>query len=81
MDFSDEATTDLLNQWVSDNTNQMIPKLFTEKLDSNTLFVILNAVYFKGTWENKFDNKRTYKDDFKVSDSENISTNFMSITE
>ena len=57
VDFSDETTTERVNQWVNEKTNQMIPKLLNQNLDKDSILVLLNAVYFKGLWANKFEEK------------------------
>ncbi|KFM58370.1 putative serpin-like protein, partial [Stegodyphus mimosarum] len=48
-----------INNWVKDKTNNMIPQLL-DSLDPATVLVILNAVYFKGNWLNKFNEKATF---------------------
>lgn len=47
-----------INDWVSKATHGKITKLLKE-LDSLTKVVLLNAIYFKGLWENPFDKDRT----------------------
>jgi serpin B len=48
-----------------------------DHLDANTMFVLLNAVYFKGTWLNKFDENNTHDDFFHVSASKEVAVPFM----
>ena len=49
------ATNDI-NQWVSTETEGAIPTLFQPgQLDASTRLVLVNAVYFKGTWATGFD--------------------------
>ncbi|CAL1297722.1 unnamed protein product [Larinioides sclopetarius] len=45
-----------INSWVSKQTNGKIPKLL-DSLDKKTVFIILNAVYFKSLWKYPFDPK------------------------
>ncbi|XP_035222888.1 uncharacterized protein LOC118195672 [Stegodyphus dumicola] len=52
-----------INDWVKNKTNHMIPKL-VDSLDPSTVMVILNAVYFKGTWSHKFNEMLTYRQNF-----------------
>ena len=77
VDFTNPETTTMINEWVSEKTNNMIPKLLSGELDEDTLLVILNAVYFKGFWEEEFKQERTYKRDFQVSETEKKPTDFM----
>ena len=64
-DFNDGQTRDVINQWGSDHTEGMIPEILTED-DFKPLAVsyLLNALYFKGTWANKFDPANTKEENF-----------------
>ncbi|KAI1286183.1 Leukocyte elastase inhibitor [Halotydeus destructor] len=53
-----------INTWVSEQTRGMIKKVLDEPLDGRTKMVVINAIYFKGTWEKKFDVVDTKKDTF-----------------
>ncbi|GFS72858.1 serpin B6 [Nephila pilipes] len=48
-----------LNNWVKDKTHGMIGHLL-DSLDPMTVMILLNAVYFKGTWEHQFEKRATY---------------------
>ena len=48
-----------INSWCKNNTNGCIPKLLKEPLDPSTYLVLINALYFKGIWEKKFDKENT----------------------
>ncbi|GFT44644.1 serpin B10 [Nephila pilipes] len=52
-----------VNQWVKDKTKGMIEELI-DFLSPLTVMVILNAVYFKGTWEHQFEKKKTSREKF-----------------
>lgn len=47
-----------VNNWVSEKTNGKIDTLIKE-LDPSNILIMLNAVYFKGTWENQFQSNLT----------------------
>ena len=49
----------MINKWVDQETRGRIKKLFDGPLSDATGAVLANAIYFKGTWENKFDEKKT----------------------
>jgi len=58
VDFSASPDTARLaiNQWVSDQTNAKIPDLLPpDSIDSGTVFVLTNAVYFKARWAAPFE--------------------------
>jgi len=60
VDFSKEAARAVIriNEWVEEKTQGKIEKLLDE-LDPSTVLVLLNAVYFKGTWKTQFDPTHT----------------------
>lgn len=61
VDFADsEPTRQLINQWVEDNTESRVKDLLPSgSLTSDTRLVLTNAIYFKGSWLEKFDAKDT----------------------
>ena len=54
-----------INEWVKANTEGRIEKLFDGELDGLTVLVLVNTVFFKGSWAKHFDVKRTTKSEFK----------------
>ena len=52
-----------VNNWCDEKTHGKISKIIDE-LDSAIQMILLNAVYFKGTWKNTFNEKVTEKKDF-----------------
>lgn len=67
LDFSDPRSTDSINNWVSDKTRGKIPTI-VGRLSAQTLFVLVNAIYFKGKWEKPFDKKKTRDGQFTLAD-------------
>ena len=64
-DFADGETMDVINQWASDHTEGMIPKV----LDKDTfkpiaVSYLLNALYFKGMWSSPFKKEMTTNESF-----------------
>jgi len=68
LNFAD-ATGSLatINAWVSANTGGKIPKILDEITPDEVMFLI-NAIYFKGTWQMKFDPTLTTPDRFVAAD-------------
>lgn len=63
VDFVEENTkvTREINEWVNNKTHGQIDRLLSEgDLDNANILVLLNAVFFKGTWKIQFDPKKTY---------------------
>ena len=63
IDFSSSGAVNQINSWVSDNTNKKIPTI-VERLSPETVICLINAIYFKGIWREKFDKKNTRDEDF-----------------
>jgi serpin B len=56
-----------INDWVSDRTMQRIPELLPAgSLRSDVAFVLVNSIYFKANWLQKFDAKRTAPAQFQA---------------
>ena len=64
-DFNDGETIDVINQWASDHTMGMIPKVLTEdSFDPTSVSYLLNALYFKGIWSSPFSKEMTQDEPF-----------------
>ncbi len=78
-DFSNPAVKDEINKWISDSTKGKIDKMI-EQIDPSTVMFIINAVYFKGDWTVKFDEKKTVKGNFTSKNGEIKSIDMMNNT-
>lgn len=58
LDFGDPASLDIINDWASQATNGRIDKVLQEIRPEHIMF-LMNAIYFKGQWEQQFDAGRT----------------------
>ena len=57
-----EGARKKINSWTSDKTNGIIKELLAKgSVDPLTRLVLVNAVYFKGTWQKAFDKKLRLK--------------------
>lgn len=63
MDFASSKALAKINSWCSKQTEGMIPKII-DQLDPSATAVLMNAVYFNGTWANKFDKDDTKTENF-----------------
>ena len=53
------------NNWVSDQTFDLIPKLLNQNdVDPLTRLILVNVIYFHAKWEYPFEKNRTYPDQF-----------------
>ena len=63
--FEREYAIDVINQWANDHTHGMIPEVLNEESFKETAAsYLLNALYFKGAWTNKFDRENTKDEPF-----------------
>ncbi|MEM1169973.1 MAG: serpin family protein [Cyanobacteria bacterium P01_H01_bin.35] len=53
IDFDDPESVKIINSWVKDKTEGKIDKII-QALDPNDVMVLLNAIYFKGDWQQQF---------------------------
>ncbi|XP_023951359.2 antichymotrypsin-2 isoform X4 [Bicyclus anynana] len=69
IDFTlSQSAANEMNTWVEQQTNNRIKDLVDpDNLNSDTRAVLLNAIYFKGEWEAKFDKELTRERDFHVN--------------
>ena len=50
----DDAARREINQWCSENTDQMIPEIVTGEIPDTTALMLLNAACFEGKWKQAF---------------------------
>ncbi len=61
-DFYDGKTRDVINQWASDHTEELIKEpLKEDEFDPTVISYLLNALYFKSEWTTPFDMMPTQK--------------------
>lgn len=67
LDFSSPQATGTINEWVDTNTNGKIEKI-VDRINPQTLLFLINAIYFKGNWQDEFDPSRTRQGIFYLTD-------------
>lgn len=79
LNFTDsEKSAGSINHFVEEQTNGKIKDLIkADQLDANTRSVLVNAIYFKGDWEQPFNSELTEKSNFYNSETETVSVDFM----
>ncbi|XP_076081442.1 serpin B3-like [Mytilus galloprovincialis] len=80
LDFVTEAEKSRLtiNDWISKNTNNIIKNMIPKGVvGANTLLVLVNAIYFKGTWKKEFNKNETSQRNFYVKANEQKLVNMM----
>lgn len=75
VDFADQKTGELMGQWISENTNgTLAPKM---EVDKDLCMSIINTIYFKDQWVNKFEESATKEDTFYKADGSTVQCDFM----
>ncbi|CAL8143173.1 unnamed protein product [Orchesella dallaii] len=79
LDYKDaQKAASTINDFVSTSTHERIQDLIAPSdLDELTRLVLVNAIYFKGTWKNQFPKDDTSKMDFYVSQNDTIKVDMM----
>merc|ERR1719215_1269658 len=70
-----------IDEWIEDNTDGMIKDfLGDEKIPSDIVALLVNALYFKGAWTYEFDPDKTFDGDFTLRDDSTLPARFMDNT-
>jgi serpin B len=64
LDFSRTDAATIINAWVSRMTQGKIPDIVSAPISELVMMYLINAVYFKGSWTEKFDASKTRDDTF-----------------
>ena len=65
-DINDSTAPDRINEWIENKTNGLITEMI-DKLEDNTVMLLINAIYFKGKWKSQFDESKTVQMPFYKS--------------
>jgi serpin B len=80
MDFinGSAAATKQINQWVEDQTRNRIRNLIPDgALDQLTRLVLVNAIYLKAPWAEKFEKSATQSGPFRVNGTKSVEVPMM----
>ena len=66
LDFNNPATLGIINGWCNDKTRGMIPEILDE-INKNCVMYLLNAIYYKADWTEKFEKKYTRQEPFATA--------------
>jgi serpin B len=76
VDFAAATCKDVINKWVSDNTNKKIDKI-VDQINPESFMFLINAIYFKGCWTNPFNVKNTGKQTFYSESGREVQVDMM----
>ncbi|MDZ4836365.1 MAG: serpin family protein [Candidatus Melainabacteria bacterium] len=66
LDFKAPESVNTINSWVSKKTHEKIPTILSA-IAPDAILYLINAIYFKGTWENKFEKSETREQNFNTA--------------
>ena len=78
LDFDDPRSVDVINGWVDEKTNGFIDSI-VDQLDPALVMLLINAIYFDGTWTTSFDPADTRAQPFQREDGSTVTVEMMSI--
>ena len=67
LDFNSPQAAGIINEWQDKNTNGKIKKI-VDRIDREVVLFLINAIYFKGNWQDEFDKSQTQPGTFHLSD-------------
>ena len=70
LDFDNSSASKTINQWVDTNTDGKIQKIVGDQIDPITVLFLINAIYFKGTWQKEFDPSKTREGPFHLANGD-----------
>ena len=79
LDFSNSRASRTINRWVDANTNGKIKEIVSDDIDPTTVLFLINAIYFKGTWEEEFNPSMTRDDTFHLLNGDEKQVPMMSL--
>ncbi|WP_259070078.1 serpin family protein [Mucilaginibacter sp. X4EP1] len=76
LNFNDASSVTTINNWVSNETNGAIPSI-VNSISSTDMMYLVNAIYFKSVWNEKFDPAKTTPLPFTLANNSQVTTSFM----
>lgn len=77
IDFTSGEGATPINDWVADQTDDAIPRLFEEELAPETVLVLVNAIHFAADWKDPFDEAATKAEAFFRANGETVQAPMM----
>ncbi|KAH8259277.1 hypothetical protein KR026_001609, partial [Drosophila bipectinata] len=75
-----ESAAATINSWVSGHTRKKITEIVTSRdMTPDLVMVLINAIYFKGDWQYKFNKANTMKNIFRTSSNQDVQVDMMSL--
>jgi serpin B len=59
LNFSDPGAAQTINAWVKERTRGKIQEIVEDPIDAAVVMLLINAIYFKGSWTHRFPKAKT----------------------
>ena len=69
LNFKDPTAPQTINRWVKEKTQGKIDQIVGQ-INSDEVLLLLNAIYFKGSWSKEFDRTKTQDSAFNLTSGE-----------
>ncbi len=79
-DFKNQLTVTEINKWIEGKIQGKIEKML-DRLSPMDRMVLVNAIYFKGTWKEEFNKDLTYEGEFIKEDGSRVEVEYMRSTQ
>ncbi len=80
LDFTQDSSVQRINRWISDATDGMIDKMLSPPISPDVVMYLINAIYFKGEWQEQFSKDKTFDTKFTLDDGTQQDIQMMSRT-
>jgi len=78
LDFLDPASLGIINGWIAEKTNNRIPEALNA-IPEGAISYLVNAIYFKGIWREKFEESNTRKEIFTTEGGRETQVDMMNL--
>jgi len=75
VDFAQESAGRAMARWIAENTDNTLQPEF--KSNPEQIMSIINTIYFRDEWLNRFDIEKTRPDTFFLANGQNVTCDFM----
>lgn len=76
LNFMSPIAKDIINKWCENKTNGKIKDVI-DNIPAYAIMYLINAIYFKGDWQSKFDKSYTKEQDFIKNDGRSYKVQMM----
>jgi serine protease inhibitor len=78
LDFDSPDAAPTINGWVERNTNGRIDRIIDPPIPAEAVMYLINAIYFMGDWQERFDRADTHDAQFTRADGSTTTVRMMS---